>query len=101
MSSAVRRAMGPGWPVLAHLLSALKPAQVGGKVNMFDSDPRPQGDDLGTGCFAPNPALGTAMSRPGRPFRPRVLDVQRLEDRTLPATIAWDGGPTGNGTDWI
>src|SRR5207244_213016 len=23
------------------------------------------------------------------------------EDRTAPAQITWDGGPTGNGTDWL
>lgn len=26
--------------------------------------------------------------------------LQQLEDRAAPAVIAWDGGPTGNGTDW-
>jgi hypothetical protein len=28
-------------------------------------------------------------------------DLERFEDRTAPAVIAWDGGPTGNGTDWL
>jgi hypothetical protein len=47
----------------------------------------------------------TRPARPGnwpsawrRSFRPR-LEV--LEDRAVPAMIAWDGGPTGNGTDWL
>jgi hypothetical protein len=27
--------------------------------------------------------------------------LERLEDRTVPATILWDGGPTGQGTNWL
>src|SRR5262245_20981438 len=27
--------------------------------------------------------------------------LECLEDRTTPTTIAWDGGPTGNGTNWL
>ncbi len=37
--------------------------------------------------------------RPVRSGRARLL-VQSLEGRTVPAVIAWDGGPTGNGLDW-
>src|SRR5262245_49644182 len=33
-----------------------------------------------------------------RPVRPRL---ERLEGRAVPATVVWDGGPTGNGTDWL
>src|SRR5262245_10265371 len=39
-----------------------------------------------------------ARMRAGRDPR---LDFEQLESRTVPATIAWDGGPTGNGTDWL
>ncbi|MFO0808574.1 MAG: hypothetical protein U0746_08125 [Gemmataceae bacterium] len=40
------------------------------------------------------------MTRPvARP--PRRLTLTPLEDRCVPAVIAWDGGPTGNGTDWL
>src|SRR5262249_27578071 len=31
----------------------------------------------------------------------RRLFVERLEGRTVPATVVWSGGPTGNGTDWL
>src|SRR5438552_3443211 len=31
----------------------------------------------------------------------RRLGLERLEDRTAPALITWDGGPAGNGTDWL
>lgn len=27
--------------------------------------------------------------------------LSRLEDRTVPSTITWDGGPTGTGTQWL
>src|SRR5438552_18694061 len=37
-------------------------------------------------------------SRTRRPWRRLWCD--RLEDRTVPSTVAWDGGPTGNGTNW-
>src|SRR5262245_50176322 len=30
-----------------------------------------------------------------------ILCFQRLEDRTVPSTVVWDGGTTGNGTDWL
>jgi RHS repeat-associated protein len=36
-------------------------------------------------------------SRPKRGFRPTLGE---LEDRLAPATILWDGGPTGAGTNW-
>jgi hypothetical protein len=36
-----------------------------------------------------------------KPRLTRRLRCVRLEDRTAPAVIAWDGGPTGNGTDWL
>src|SRR5438552_12960769 len=40
--------------------------------------------------------------RPGRcPLRPTRLRLERLEDRTVPAQVAWDGGPTGSGTNWL
>lgn len=29
------------------------------------------------------------------------MRLERLEDRTVPATILWDGGPTGQGTNWL
>jgi hypothetical protein len=29
------------------------------------------------------------------------MRLERLEDRTVPATISWDGGPTGQGTNWL
>src|SRR5438876_10708085 len=38
-------------------------------------------------------------SRTRRPWRRLWCD--RLEDRTVPSTVAWDGGPTGNGTNWL
>src|SRR5207253_2370244 len=41
---------------------------------------------------------------PPRPeHRPTVsaLTVLRLEDRRLPATVVWDGGPAGTGIDWL
>lgn len=49
--------------------------------------------------LAPRPSRGTP-SRPIRQPQPR-LALCRLEDRRTPATIAWDGGPTGNGTVWL
>ena len=43
-----------------------------------------------------------ARSRFGRhPFRPIRLRLERLENRSVPAQITWDGGPTGNGTNWL
>ncbi len=34
--------------------------------------------------------------------RPRCRpELTRLEERAVPALIAWDGGPTGNGTNWL
>ena len=36
------------------------------------------------------------IHRPAR--RPRL---EALEVRAAPAVIQWDGGPTGNGTDWF
>src|SRR5262245_44643795 len=30
----------------------------------------------------------------------KSLHLERLENRTLLATVAWDGGPTGTGTNW-
>src|SRR4051794_21961403 len=36
-----------------------------------------------------------------RSARLRRLRCDRLEDRTVPSTIGWDGGPTGNGTNWL
>src|SRR5262245_39161077 len=27
--------------------------------------------------------------------------LDRLEDRAVPAIIVWDGGPTGQGTNWL
>src|SRR5438067_3495504 len=41
-----------------------------------------------------------ARRRPARPPR-RSLALERLEDRAVPATIAWDGGLTGNGSNWL
>jgi hypothetical protein len=38
--------------------------------------------------------------RPDRRAWPR-LRLDRLEDRCVPATIAWDGGPARTGTDWL
>ena len=43
--------------------------------------------------------------RRSQEVRPRkrsrlLLDFDRLEDRLSPAVIAWDGGPSGTGTDW-
>jgi len=44
-------------------------------------------------------AASTGRPAPHRAtLRPRL---ELLEDRTVPSTIAWDGGPTGNGTDWL
>jgi hypothetical protein len=40
-----------------------------------------------------------AVSRRAR--SPRRLRLQCLEDRAVPATVVWDGGPTGQGTDWL
>src|SRR5262245_31335068 len=37
----------------------------------------------------------------GRRFRSTYLRLERLEDRAVPAAITWDGGPTGNGTNWL
>jgi hypothetical protein len=37
---------------------------------------------------------------PARRGWPR-LRLHRLEDRTVPAQIVWDGGPTGTGTNWL
>jgi hypothetical protein len=36
-----------------------------------------------------------------RPFRWRRVRLERLEDRTVPATVVWDGGPSGQGTNWL
>jgi len=36
-------------------------------------------------------------SAPARAFRPELL---RLEDRLVPSTVAWNGGPEGTGTLW-
>jgi fibronectin-binding autotransporter adhesin len=42
-------------------------------------------------------------SRNAHPIRrPSIrLHVDQLEVRAVPATIAWDGGPTGMGTNWL
>src|SRR5438067_2374544 len=32
------------------------------------------------------------------PYRPRL---ECLEPRCAPAVVSWDGGPTGNGTNWL
>src|SRR5262245_54127627 len=37
---------------------------------------------------------------PVRRPRPRFC-LEQLEDRAVPATILWDGGPTGLGTNWL
>src|SRR3954454_4462307 len=41
--------------------------------------------------------------RSAKPARPRSSrpGLERLEDRAVPATITWDGGPGGNGTNWL
>ena len=38
-----------------------------------------------------------APSRGGPRYRP---ELERLEDRLAPATITWDGGPSGTSTNW-
>src|SRR5581483_9036678 len=50
----------------------------------------------------------TRQSRPMTAPRPSRLTsawlrprLERLEDRTVPAAVAWDGGPTGNSTNWL
>lgn len=40
------------------------------------------------------------MTRPHARRRLR-LNLDHLEDRRTPAVIAWDGGPTGDGTDFL
>jgi hypothetical protein len=40
-------------------------------------------------------------ARRGSSFRLTRLRLELLEDRSVPAAIAWDGGPTGNGTNWL
>ena len=47
----------------------------------------------------PRPAVTRDPVWPSR--RWRKLRVERLEARDLPAFILWDGGPGGNGTDWL
>src|SRR5437764_14975482 len=42
------------------------------------------------------PMPAPLIHRPAR--RPRL---EALEVRAAPAVIQWDGGPTGNGTDWL
>src|SRR4051812_45914315 len=40
--------------------------------------------------------------RAPRPRLPnRWLRLERLEDRTVPSTVQWSGGPTGLGTNWL
>src|SRR5688572_5104883 len=47
------------------------------------------------------PAQPLRPRRGGRRFRSTYLRLERLDDRAVPAVIAWDGGPTGNGTHWL
>ncbi len=51
--------------------------------------------------FARKPAVTTSAT--GRSFRPHRtrLFCESLETRLAPASIAWDGGPTSTGTDWL
>jgi hypothetical protein len=39
-------------------------------------------------------------ARGAQPARARIR-LERLEDRTVPAQIVWDGGPAGTGTVWL
>jgi hypothetical protein len=42
-----------------------------------------------------------ASPRPSRWGKRTRLTCEALETRLAPATIAWDGGPGGTGTDWL
>lgn len=44
--------------------------------------------------------LARRRHRPKLRRRDRPREIQKLENRVLLATINWDGGPTGTGTDW-
>src|SRR5258708_1253276 len=47
-----------------------------------------------------NGKLGSTVRR-SPAARPRCLPkVELLEDRLAPATVSWDGGPAGTGTNW-
>jgi hypothetical protein len=36
-----------------------------------------------------------------RPAVPARLRLEPLEDRSVPAVVSWDGGPSGTGTNWL
>src|SRR6476660_1406076 len=46
-------------------------------------------------------AFRTSQSDRNNPRTKRGLRLERLEERAVPATVFWDGGPAGNGTNWL